>query len=79
VSDTGLTEYLFASPEETNAEDKLLKLDDILGNGFALVTRYNEKHRDMRANLRNPESTRYKNSTPEGPSLVRDQFHLMFE
>ena len=43
VSDTGSTGYLFAQPEVTNVAGTLLKLDDILDNGFALVTRSNEK------------------------------------
>jgi 2-polyprenyl-6-methoxyphenol hydroxylase-like FAD-dependent oxidoreductase len=43
VSDTGFTGYLFAQPEVTDADDTLPKLDDILGKGFTLVTRSNEK------------------------------------
>ena len=79
VSDTGSTGYLFAQPEVTDANGKLLKLDDILGNGFALVTRSNEK-------LEISEQTRAILNqldigvvSLDGLSTVRGRFDRLFE
>ena len=79
VSDTGSTGYLFAQPEVTDVDGSLLKLDDILGNGFALVTRSNEK-------LEISEQTRAILNqldigvvSLEGLSTVRGRFDRLFE
>ena len=79
MSDTGSTGYLFAQPEVTDVDGSLLKLDDILGNGFALVTRSNEK-------LEISEQTRAILNqldigvvSLEGLSTVRGRFDRLFE
>ena len=79
VSDTGSTGYLFAQPEVTDSDSTLVKLDDLLGNGFALVTRSNKK-------LEMSEQTQailnlldIRVVSLEGLSLVRGRFDRLFE
>jgi len=79
VSDTGATGYLFAQPEVSNADDKLLKLDDILGKGFALVTRSTEKLEISEQTQTILNQLEIKIVSLEGLSTVRGRFDRLFE
>jgi 3-(3-hydroxy-phenyl)propionate hydroxylase len=79
VSDTGATGYLFAQPEVSNADDKLLKLDDILGKGFALVTRSTEKLEISEQTQTILNQLEIRVVSLEGLSTVRGRFDRLFE
>ena len=79
VSDTGSTGYLFAQPEVTDADDTMLKLDDLLGDGFKLVTRSNEKPELSAQTQTILKQLDIRVVSLGGLSTVRGRFDRLFE
>jgi 3-(3-hydroxy-phenyl)propionate hydroxylase len=79
VSDTGSTGYLFAQPEVSNADGAISKLDDILGNGFALVTKSSKALLLSQQTLSILDRLAIKVVSLEGLSVVRGRTDRLFE